>query len=122
VEETERVYQGGAVLFRYRGEGPATLRYLYTGLSGEVFYTLEEGRLTAWARFRLEGEALEAQRLTLLAGEAPLLSPAGKALPQAAFRTLEGASRGPRRKPPLGSSATSFRAGSCFPEPPRSPS
>jgi hypothetical protein len=91
VEETERVYQGGAVLFRYRGEGPATLRYLYTGLSGEVFYTLEEGRLTAWARFRLEGEALEAQRLTLLAGEAPLLSPAGKALPQAAFRTLEGA-------------------------------
>ena len=79
MEETERVYQGGAVLFRYRGEGPATLRYLYTGLSGEVFYTLEEGRLTAWARFRLEGEALEAQRLTLL-------SPAGKAL---AFRTLE---------------------------------
>jgi hypothetical protein len=55
VEETERVYQGGAVLFRYLGEGPATLRYLYTGLSGEVFYTLEEGRLTAWARFRLEG-------------------------------------------------------------------
>ena len=50
------------------------------------------GGITAWARFRLEGEALEAQRLTLLAGEAPLLSPAGKALPQAAFRTLEGAS------------------------------
>jgi len=114
VEETERVYQGGAVLFRYRGEGPATLRYLYTGLSGEVFYTLEEGRLTAWARFPLEGEALEAQRLTLLAGEAPLLSPAGEAL---AFRTLEGASP----EAPFGS-ATSFRAGSCFPEPPRSPS
>jgi len=89
VEEVERVYQGGVVLFRYRGE--ATLRYLYTGLSGEVFYTLEEGRLTAWARFRLEGEALEAKRLTLLAGEAPLLSPAGKALPQAAFRALEEA-------------------------------
>ncbi len=91
VEEVERVYQGSAVLFRYRGEGEATLRYLYTGLSGEVFYTLEEGRLTAWARFRLEGEALEAKRLTLLAGEAPLLSPAGKALPQAAFRALEEA-------------------------------
>ena len=91
VEETERVYQGGAVLFRYRGEGQATLRYLYTGLSGEVFYTLVEGRLTAWARFRLEGEALEAKRLTLLVGEASFLSPPGKAAPQVAFRTLEEA-------------------------------
>ncbi|WP_117237759.1 hypothetical protein [Thermus sediminis] len=91
VEEVERVYQGGAVLFRYRGEGGATLRYLYTGLSGEVFYTLLEGRLTAWARLRLEGEALEARRLTLLAGEAPLLSPPGRAAPQMAFRTLEEA-------------------------------
>jgi len=87
VEEVERVYQGGAVLFRYRGEGEATLRYLYTGLSGEVFYTLEEGRLTAWARFRLEGEALEAKRLTLLAGEAPLLGTPEKAAPMA-FRAL----------------------------------
>ena len=34
VEETERVFQGSDVLFRYRGEGKATLRYLYTGLSG----------------------------------------------------------------------------------------
>ncbi|WP_038055062.1 hypothetical protein [Thermus amyloliquefaciens] len=72
VEETGRVLQGTAVLFRYRGEGPATLRYLYTGLSGEVFYTLEEERLTLWARLRLEGSPLEAKKLTLLAGEAPL--------------------------------------------------
>ncbi|WP_227647810.1 hypothetical protein, partial [Klebsiella pneumoniae] len=34
VEEKERINQGTAVLFRYQGEGPATLRYLYTGLSG----------------------------------------------------------------------------------------
>ncbi len=86
VEELERVYQGTAVLFRYRGEGKATLRYLYTGLSGEVFYTLEEGRLTAWARLRLEGEALEAKKLTLLAGEAPLLE--AKAAPGVALRAL----------------------------------
>jgi len=39
VEEEERLFQGTAVLFRYRGEGRAWLRYLYTGLSGEVFYT-----------------------------------------------------------------------------------
>lgn len=86
VEEVERVYQGSAVLFRYRGEGPATLRYLYTGLTGEVFYTLEEGRLTAWARLKLEGEALEAKKLTLLAGEAPLLE--AKAAPGMALRAL----------------------------------
>ncbi|WP_298631148.1 hypothetical protein, partial [uncultured Thermus sp.] len=73
VEETERVYQGTAVLFRYQGEGPATLRYLYTGLSGEVFYTLEGATLTLWARLRLEGGPMEARKLTLLAGEAPLL-------------------------------------------------
>uniref|UniRef100_A0A7C2C1D6 DUF4139 domain-containing protein n=1 Tax=Thermus islandicus TaxID=540988 RepID=A0A7C2C1D6_9DEIN len=96
VEEAERVYQGGAVLFRYRGEGQAVLRYLYTGLSGEVFYTLEGGplspmRLTAWARLRLEGEALEAKRLTLLAGEASLLEARA---PQAALRALGEASPG----------------------------
>ncbi|GAA6761463.1 MAG: hypothetical protein WHT26_03180 [Thermus sp.] len=73
VEEVERLYRPGAVFFRYRGEGEATLRYLYLGLRGEVFYTLEEGLLTAWARLTLEGEPLEARRLTLLAGEAPLL-------------------------------------------------
>ncbi|MGC8877561.1 hypothetical protein [Thermus sp.] len=83
VEETERVFQGSAVLFRYRGEGKATLRYLYTGLSGEVFYTLEEGQLTAWARLRLEGEALRAERLTLFAGEVR-----ARAVPQAALRAL----------------------------------
>ncbi|WP_135257272.1 hypothetical protein [Thermus caldilimi] len=86
VEETERVYQGTAVLFRYLGEGPATLRYLYTGLSGEVFYTLEEGRLTLWARLRLEGSPLEARKLTLLAGEAPLLGGAeAKGIPMRAL-------------------------------------
>ncbi len=90
VEETERVFQGSAVLFRYRGEGKAVLRYLYTGLSGEVFYTLEEGTLTAWARLRLEGEALRAERLTLLAGEVR-----AKALPQVAFRALEEAPGSP---------------------------
>jgi len=90
VEETERVFQGSAVLFRYRGEGKAVLRYLYTGLSGEVFYTLEEGTLTAWARLRLEGEALRAERLALLAGEVR-----AKALPQVAFRALEEAPGSP---------------------------
>jgi len=85
VEETERVFQGSAVLFRYRGEGKATLRYLYTGLSGEVFYTLDGTTLTAWARLKLEGEALRAERLTLFAGEVR-----AKVLPQAALRALEG--------------------------------
>ncbi|MFN4073222.1 MAG: hypothetical protein ACK4G4_07395 [Thermus sp.] len=86
VEERERVFQGTTVLFRYRGEGLATLRYLYTGLSGEVFYTLEEGRLTLWARLRLEGGTLEAQKLTLIAGEAPLLGMAeAKGLPMRAL-------------------------------------
>lgn len=86
VEEKERINQGTAVLFRYQGEGPATLRYLYTGLSGEVFYTLEEGRLTLWARLRLEGGPLEARKLTLLAGEAPLLGVAeAKGIPMRAF-------------------------------------
>ncbi|MFX5821145.1 hypothetical protein ABTE22_19130, partial [Acinetobacter baumannii] len=85
VEEKERINQGTAVLFRYQGEGPATLRYLYTGLSGEVFYTLEEGRLTLWARLRLEGGPLEARKLTLLAGEAPLLGVAeAKGIPMRA--------------------------------------
>lgn len=73
VVEEERFYRPGAVFFRYRGEGEAVLRYLYLGLRGEVFYTLEEGRLTAWARLTLEGEPLEAKRLTLLTGEAPVL-------------------------------------------------
>ncbi|GAB5602834.1 hypothetical protein FJNA_13590 [Thermus sp. FJN-A] len=86
VEEVERVYQGSAVLFRYRGEGEARLRYLYTGLSGEVFYTLEEGRLTAWARLRLEGEPLQAQKLLLLAGEAPVLE--ARATPGVALKAL----------------------------------
>ncbi|WP_243027945.1 DUF4139 domain-containing protein [Thermus albus] len=86
VEEIERVYQGGAVLFRYQGEGPATLRYLYTGLSGEVFYTLEGATLTLWARLRLEGGPMEARKLTLLAGEAPLLGLAeAKGLPMRAL-------------------------------------
>ncbi|WP_114313118.1 hypothetical protein [Thermus caldifontis] len=86
VEETERVYQGTAVLFRYQGEGPATLRYLYTGLSGEVFYTLEGATLTLWARLRLEGGPLEARKLTLLAGEAPILGVAeAKGLPMRAL-------------------------------------
>jgi len=90
VEEVERIYQGSAVLFRYQGEGPATLRYLYTGLTGEIFYTLEEGTLTLWARLRLEGEPLEAKRLTLLAGEAPLLE--APSAPKAALRAFaEGA-------------------------------
>lgn len=93
VEEEERLYQGGAVLFRYRGEGEARLRYLYTGLTGEVFYTLEEGRLTAWARLRLEGEALQAEHLVLLAGEVNLLQ--AKALPEAAFRTFGKAQESP---------------------------
>ncbi|GAA5333984.1 MULTISPECIES: DUF4139 domain-containing protein [Thermus] len=93
VEEEERLFQGTAVLFRYRGEGRAWLRYLYTGLSGEVFYTLEEGRLTAWARLRLEGEALPAERLVLLAGEVNLLP--AKALPEAAFRTFGEAQESP---------------------------
>ncbi|GLV48154.1 hypothetical protein TJA_13100 [Thermus sp. LT1-2-5] len=86
VEEEERLFQGTTVLFRYRGEGKAWLRYLYTGLTGEVFYTLEEGRLTAWARLRLEGEALEAQRLVLLSGEVNLLQ--AKAFPEAALRAF----------------------------------
>ena len=92
VEEVERVYQGSTVLFRYRGEGKATLRYLYTGLSGEVFYTLEEGRLTAWARLRLEGEPLQAQKLLLLAGEAPVLE--ARATPGVAFKALAEAAPG----------------------------
>ncbi|MCS6869621.1 MAG: DUF4139 domain-containing protein [Thermus sp.] len=91
VEEEERVYQGTAVLFRYRGEGKATLRYLYTGLSGEVFYTLEEGRLTAWARLRLEGEALEAQRLTLVSGAVSLEA---QPAPGVALRALAEAPQG----------------------------
>ena len=90
MEETERVFQGSAVLFRYRGEGKAALRYLYTGLSGEVFYTLDGTTLTAWARLKLEGEALKAERLTLFAGEVR-----AKVLPQAALRALEEAPENP---------------------------
>ena len=90
VEETERVFQGSAVLFRYRGEGKAALRYLYTGLSGEVFYTLDGTTLTAWARLKLEGEALKAERLTLFAGEVR-----AKVLPQAALRALEESPENP---------------------------
>lgn len=90
VEERERVFQGGAVLFRYRGEGKATLRYLYTGLSGEVFYTLDEGTLTAWARLKLEGEALRAEKLTLLVGEVR-----ARPVPKMALRALEEAPENP---------------------------
>jgi len=90
VEEEERLYQGGAVLFRYRGEGEAWLRYLYTGLTGEVFYTLEEGRLWAWARLRLEGEALSPKRLTLLVGEVRAPEAFGVAL-----KALEGPTENP---------------------------
>ncbi|MDM7324005.1 MAG: hypothetical protein P3W93_003240 [Thermus sp.] len=98
VEEIERVHQGGAVLFRYKGEGPATLRYLYTGLSGEVFYTLEEGKLTLWARLRLEGSPLEAKGLTLLVGEAPILGRAevqGLAMRTLALETAAGSPESP---------------------------
>ncbi len=75
VEEEGRFYMGNGVTLRYKGGGRAWLRYLTQGVRSQVFYVLEEGRLTAWAR--VEGSlglppGMGLQALHLVAGEVEL--------------------------------------------------
>jgi hypothetical protein len=72
VEEEARRWAPGGVVFFYKGEGKAELRYLTQAVSGAVFYVLEDSTLSAWARIssRLD---LSPKALFLVAGEVPVL-------------------------------------------------
>ncbi|WP_457632295.1 hypothetical protein [Oceanithermus desulfurans] len=75
VEETRRLWRGGAVTFFYRGAGSAQLAYLTRNLGYSLYYDLDvdRGRLVGWSKIdnRME-RALKLERLTFVAGEVPL--------------------------------------------------
>lgn len=88
VEEEARFYTPNGVAFRYKGQGRAQLRYLTQGVRARVYYTLAEGRLTAWAR--VEGglslpPGVGLGSLGLVAGEVRLEGEA----PTAVFKALD---------------------------------
>ena len=72
VEEEARRWAPGGVVFFYKGQGRAELRYLTQAVAGSVFYVLEDSTLSAWARVssRLE---LSPKALFLVVGEVPIL-------------------------------------------------
>lgn len=71
------------VIFRYQGQGPATLGYLSRGLSWGLRYTLESNALTGWASLQNSlGTPQRFRQVELVAGAAPLLE-GGIAVPKA---------------------------------------
>lgn len=72
------------VVFRYQGQGSATLDYLSRGLSWGLRYTLEGNDLTGWASLRNSlGTPQRFRQVELVAGTVPLLE-GGIAVPKAA--------------------------------------
>ncbi|MER3489306.1 MAG: hypothetical protein C4328_05305 [Meiothermus sp.] len=71
------------VIFRYQGQGPATLGYLTRGLSWGLRYTLEGNGLTGWASLQNGlGTPQRFRQVELVAGAVPLLE-GGLAVPKA---------------------------------------
>lgn len=71
------------VIFRYQGQGSATLGYLSRGLSWRLRYTLESNDLTGWASLQNGlGIAQRFRQVELVAGAVPLLE-GGIAVPKA---------------------------------------
>lgn len=77
------------VIFRYQGQGPATLDYLTRGLSWGLRYTLEGGDLTGWASLQNGlGTPQRFRQVELVAGAVPLLE-GGLAVPKARSMAAE---------------------------------
>ncbi|ADR36198.1 hypothetical protein Ocepr_0741 [Oceanithermus profundus DSM 14977] len=77
VEETRRVWRGGAVIFFYEGAGAAQLAYLTRNLGYSLYYDLDadRGRFVGWSKIENRlGRPLAFERLTFVAGEVPLRS------------------------------------------------
>ncbi|WP_287372556.1 hypothetical protein [Oceanithermus sp.] len=77
VEETRRVWRGGAVTFFYEGAGAAQLAYLTRNLGYSLYYELDadRGRFVGWSKVENRlGRPLAFERLTFVAGEVPLRS------------------------------------------------
>lgn len=91
VEETRRVWRGGAVTFYYRGSGTARLAYITRNLAYRLYYDLDvdAGRFTGWSQVdNALGRALRLERLTFIAGEVPLRSGAAPVMERKAARSI----------------------------------